>query len=1549
MDRRKGNWLSRLFGRRSSDKKQAGDAQRESEAEDWLQKGQALELGALGSGQPETDLLEAVSCYDRATELNPRLGRAWVRKSYVLGLVGQFEAAIAACDRALAVDQRSEEAWLQKAMALGMIRRAEESIACSDRALELNPRSDQAWMTKGSAMADAGRFEEALRCFEEAQQLGNTEAESLIAACRRAMPQQPADLSGQPEVALRDRAVEPAAALPTDPQDPEAWFKSGWAFQGAERWEDAIACYDRALELESRGASAWQNKGIALAFLGRFRDALACFEEAHHLGVTEAATGLELCRQKLREQAELSAVAGPRPAVADATTMPAPLPEYGMPNSHRAELADGHAPEIRVFISSTFRDLQAEREHLIKWVFPELRRLCRERGAEFTEIDLRWGVTEEEARQGKVIKICLDEIGRCRPYFIGILGVRYGWTPELEIVARDPELFERYPWVEQSVADKRSVTEIEILHGVLENPAMAEHAFFYFRDLPAAPAGERGPQPEPDAAKLEALKERIRTSGFPVHEQVPDVETLGRLVHDDLLRVIDRRYPVHLGPTPLERERAAHEAFAASRRQAYVEDPAAMRALDEHVAGDGPLLVVVGEAGAGKSALLAHWCARYQLQHPGGFVIAHYVSASSANAGHVGLMRRVIAEIRERYQFTDALPDTPQQIEEQFPSWLARVRAARLVLVLDALDQLPDDAARLAWLPPHLPPQVRLIVSTLAGPTLEVLQRHGWPALAVQPLGMEAREELIGRYLSEYRKALSDEQLQRVSAAPQCANPLFLRTLLEEMRVFGSFEELDARLEYYLAARDPAELFGRLLERMEGDYGADQLRDLATLIWAARWGLAESELLEITGLIRLHLSTVLVALEYHLLRRGGLLTFSHEHLRRAVETRYLAQPAQRTAAHLRLADYFEPQPATWRRATELPWQLERAAAWERLRDCLANLSDSSTTRALLEAHATYELLGYWLALGERYDAVKVYRDSLARYEATGPEPNALLQHLNRLGLFFHRSGWYAPAHDTLRRALALTEQLYGAEDPETAVAAHNLALTAQAQGAYADAVALEHRAIATLERTRGAEHVETSTSLNTLASLLREQGKDGEAEPLFRRALASRERAFGVDDAATMSIANNLATLLGHRGEYVEAEALFRRVAAAWDKSLGPDHPDTARSLANLGHLLQERGQYTEAEPLLRRALAIRERALGSDHPDTAHSVDTLASLLQAQGKYAEAEPLFYRALASRERSLGPEHADTAHSAYSLGLVLGKQGDLAGAEALFRRALSVQETTLGSEHGSTATSLDSLAGVLDDRGDLAGAEPLYRRALAIKERACGPDHPDTAMTLNNLGYLYVKMQNLAAAEPLLRRALAIREHVLGTDHPDTAATLNNLAGVLHEQGDLDGAEALLRHSLAINERLFGPGHPDTARVRFNVGTIRHWRQDYAGAEDLYRCALAVLEPLQPDHLDTAEKLGELASVLGRRGDLAGAEQCLHRALAIQEQVLGVGHSGTLNTLNNLGALLCNAGKLAEAEPLFRRSLMLSERVFGPGHPDTQRVKEFLAAIGQRLR
>lgn len=89
---------------------------------------------------------------------------------------------------------------------------------------------------------------------------------------------------------------------------------------------------------------------------------------------------------------------------------------------------------FRIFVSSTFHDLKAERDALQEKVFPRLRRLCEQHGARFQAIDLRWGVSEEASLDQQTMNICLSEIERCqkitpRPNFIALLGDRYGWCP----------------------------------------------------------------------------------------------------------------------------------------------------------------------------------------------------------------------------------------------------------------------------------------------------------------------------------------------------------------------------------------------------------------------------------------------------------------------------------------------------------------------------------------------------------------------------------------------------------------------------------------------------------------------------------------------------------------------------------------------------------------------------------------------------------------------------------------------------------------------------------------------------------------------------------------------------------------------------------------------------------------------------------------------------------------------------------------------------------------------------------------------------------------
>ncbi|TXJ00401.1 MAG: DUF4062 domain-containing protein [Neisseriales bacterium] len=88
---------------------------------------------------------------------------------------------------------------------------------------------------------------------------------------------------------------------------------------------------------------------------------------------------------------------------------------------------------FRLFLSSIFSDLIAERDKLQELVFPRLREYCEQRGFSFQVVDLRWGVSTEDGFDHCTLDICLEQVRYCKrylkPHFAIILSERYGWIP----------------------------------------------------------------------------------------------------------------------------------------------------------------------------------------------------------------------------------------------------------------------------------------------------------------------------------------------------------------------------------------------------------------------------------------------------------------------------------------------------------------------------------------------------------------------------------------------------------------------------------------------------------------------------------------------------------------------------------------------------------------------------------------------------------------------------------------------------------------------------------------------------------------------------------------------------------------------------------------------------------------------------------------------------------------------------------------------------------------------------------------------------------------
>jgi len=865
-------------------------------------------------------------------------------------------------------------------------------------------------------------------------------------------------------------------------------------------------------------------------------------------------------------------------------------------------MASSH--ELRVFISSTFRDLQEEREHLVKKIFPEIRALCRERGITFTEVDLRWGLTEEEVVLGQVIRTCLEEIDKCRPYFVGLVGERYGWAPPLHDYYKDPELFSRWPWLEDAAMEGSSITDIEFRHGALNDPRTAERARFFFRRQRRSLSGaEDATTDDGGKVKLDGLKDRLRGAGLSIQE-FRDPVSLGELIYDELIEIIERDFAEAKPPTPLEQERSRHAAFAASRRRAYIPNPDYLARLNSWLSVEGAdPLILYAESGSGKSSLVSFWCEQLRRRQPDLHIVEHYVGIGAGDADHLGIIKHVMEEIKERYERSEEIPSKPEDLEQSFANWLGFNVGAPMLLVLDGINQLSGRALHLHWLPPAMPEGVKLIISSTVETTLVDLRRRGWRELGMQPLNESEREAVVVRFLAEYSKALSTEQVRRVASDAKCSHPLFLRTLLEELRLHGMHEHIERTLENLLSTTGTEDLFQKVLERLEDDYGTKSVREVLSLIFVSRSGLNEDDLEALTAISRLKLSTLLLGLDYHLVRRDGLLSFFHDYLRRAVEKRYLSEESKRRDAYERLATYFQSEPTTLWTSLEILHALEALGHRDRLEQTLSDLSRFE----LLWNGERDTVLRLW-STSDAQHVADAYRSSL---QNSIPRENAerRLTILTGVAALMEWVGAWNEAETLLRELLDLLRSR--SNGSAQAMVIFTLSRLAGSQGRMDEAETLSREAEA-IAREIG--------DLQSIANAVGNRGIVHSDRGEYEEALACYRQQEKI--AREIGYRRGIALAAGNRGivhssrhEYEEALRCYREQGQI-AREIG-DRRDVAIAIGNRGHVHADRGEFSESMECFREQERIA-RELG-DRRSIGSAVVNRGMQHSACGEYSEA------------------------------------------------------------------------------------------------------------------------------------------------------------------------------------------------------------------------------------------------------------------------------------------------------------------------------------------
>ena len=522
-----------------------------------------------------------------------------------------------------------------------------------------------------------------------------------------------------------------------------------------------------------------------------------------------------------------------------------------------------------VFISSTFNDMHAERDYLVKRVFPELSEWCEERKLRLVDIDLRWGVTEKESQENKrVVDVCLSNIDRCRPLFLCFLGQRRGWVPGVKDIAETT--FGNFPKLKQYLGS--SVTEMEIIHAILDpmlNGSVMElknreRAFFFLRDpaylsdvkrdaVRRIYTNEADPDPAFSDRQLEVCKDRIRETGRPVfsysatwdeESRTPELQrsgeeediTAGRLtdfqadgkelsaiileqLKDAISGIWPGREPDKEG-SALQKELDEQARFLQTAREGFIERNGDFDEVRAYLSGNSHRpCAVCAEAGMGKTSWLAELIGK--LQDEGSAeVIYRFVGTSEGSVSQNSLLISLAEELRQRFGLQQ-VPESPQKIREVLADLLGKaVKENPLVVVIDAVNQLDTTLEDLGWIPAWLPDHVKFLYSfkldeESGRPLLEKLAAEKETCI-LQLCGFDEigdRKAIVRQYLSLYLKELDEAEIDALVTSEGAGNPLFLKILLSELRVFGSHEGLHEKItkQFGLKNQEYILFLGRLV------------------------------------------------------------------------------------------------------------------------------------------------------------------------------------------------------------------------------------------------------------------------------------------------------------------------------------------------------------------------------------------------------------------------------------------------------------------------------------------------------------------------------------------------------------------------------------------------------------------------------------------------------------------------------------------------------------------------------------------------------------------
>lgn len=648
---------------------------------------------------------------------------------------------------------------------------------------------------------------------------------------------------------------------------------------------------------------------------------------------------------------------------------------------------------IKVFISSTFNNLVSERNSIML-AFRTVEKYAIERYVNLKTIDFRWGLPDG----GHIMKTCLESINSSMPYFLCVLGDKYGSQPQWEDYEKEKGYLEGYnKFIEENVLksqpeDNLSYTAMEVYFALSHNVDKENVKFIHLSYLNTLDANQK--------KLIEYIEEKgyVITKCNTLEALVEEVSSFLTTIIDKnalLPKTINHNHTLNFQQYPFVGFRGAnsqHNQLILYRKSQeillnhIVQDASARHEeteLDDFISSSTKICSVEGDNGTGKSTLLAHWLkSRIKRELPNETIIYHFY-----NEGYIDdVFEHLYLELAEinnyniddyyakLFAYSDHIPKSSLIFEEAVRQLETN---NNVIIVLDGLEHIVSDFDRFIDTFYNNEKNIRLILTIGQVPINSVaiskIHLSDFPTNEVKNIILDylMLNNRHPRVANEVAEVLATNQLLH--------NPQLLSSVLYDLRAFGNHNNIKDKITEYAAAQDASAIYKVIVKNWETVMPIISNRDILAWISYSQYGLTEDDIKRIAGISgeKENIWHQLYSLiEPYVEWNGDRLQFANRRLKRTIIDRY---KGEETRIKNSMILYFQnTNLPIERQYDELPYLYENM---NRMDDLLSYLLNLNVFR-YANTNRKEAFIKYWsnFKLSNFYQYLNVLNNALGKSE-----------------------------------------------------------------------------------------------------------------------------------------------------------------------------------------------------------------------------------------------------------------------------------------------------------------------------------------------------------------------------------------------------------------------------------------------------------------------------------------------------------------------------------------------------------------------------------------